>query len=190
LLTRSFAQIACLARLYLAAFCLAGLCLSTIACRDVEYPVPAQLSTPKYRIDAILDRDRTHSSFPESSVISGVQPDIQHYGWSWTNPRAILQFPLNQAEGWDFTARITSIADVLAKSGPQTVTFSINGQIVKTARLDRAGTVEIEFPVSAGLLTQPAKTDVVMATQPCLAQASGPPLCVLLQRIGFTREPF
>jgi hypothetical protein len=180
LIVRNFTHIACLA----------GACVAITACRDIEFPGPAQRSTPKYRVDAVLDRDRTHSSFPESSVISGVQPDIQRYGWSWTNPLAVFRFPLDRAEGWNFIARITAIADVLTKSGPQTVTFTINGQIVKTARLDHAETVEIQFPVSAGLLTEPAKTGVVMATQPCLPQGAAPPLCIVLQRIGFTRESF
>jgi hypothetical protein len=163
-------------------------CLTAGACRQVSYPVPAQRSVPGYRIDAVLDRDTAHTWFPESSVLSGVQPDSEHFGWSWTNPRAEFLLPLDQAQDWNFTAKITTIHDVLLNTGPQTVTFLLNNHPVKTLLLDRPETVEVDVPIAAALLQNPATTHVVMTAAPCLAQTDGPPLCVVLHRIGFTRE--
>lgn len=140
---------------------------------------------PKYHLNAVLELDHTRTSWPGASVVSGVLPDDQGVGWSWISPHSTVRFKLDEAAMWVFEAKITAVEAVLAKTGPQTENFLVNGHPVKTLVLDHAGSWEVQVPLPDAL---PADTTVELVSEPCLAQPEGLPLCVLLHRVGFTRE--
>jgi hypothetical protein len=147
-----------------------------------------QRAASTYRLTAVLDMDSNQTSRPRASITSEVLPDDKGFGRSWTDAHPAFRFHLDESEGWQFEAKTSAVDAVLAKTGPQTARFLVNGETVKTIRLDCAGSYDFHLPLAARHFTQPASTAVELIITPCLTQPPGGPFCVWLHRIGFTRD--
>jgi hypothetical protein len=166
--------------------CLVAVCFCATGCSDPIYPVPVQRARPAYRLRQFLEMGSGVES-PWASIADGVMPAGPGLDWSWTSEHPAFVFRLDQAEGWDLEVKLTSPEVVIAKTGPQHVTVSVNGAVAGVAILDRSRSWELHFPVRPELLENPANTQVTLAIAPCLPQSKGLPFCTLLHRIGFSR---
>jgi hypothetical protein len=167
--------------------CIVAVSFCAAGCSEAVYPPPVQRTRPAYRLRQFLEMG-SGADFPWASIVGGVMPTAPGLDWSWTSERPSFLFRLDQTDGWDLEIKLTSPEVVIAKTGPQHVTVSINGVVTGTAILDRSRSWELRFPVRPELLERPAATRVSLSIEPCLPQPKGPPFCTLLHRIGFSRD--
>jgi hypothetical protein len=170
-------------------FLLLAAAVFSAGCGQVYYPPPPQRGEQPHRIMEILDMTGGRPTETWGSVVAGVQdsgdPNID---WRWAADRSVFRFRLDEFEGWRLAASITAARTVLDKTGPQRVTFEVNGKTVGAAALDVSRRYDLSFPVDAELLKGTAPVIVDMTASPCLTELRGPPFCVLLHKIGFVRE--
>ena len=172
-------------------FLIAALFFTAAGCREVSFPVPQQRSMPEFRLRQILEirpeSDGFAATAQNSSIIGGVLPVAPGLDWSWTTAHPAFRFKLDQPSGWDLDIKLTTADVVFDKIGPQQLTVFVNGTKTGSATLDQCRTWLLRFPVAPALLPDPAETRVTLAIAPCLPQPEGPPLCILLHNVGFTR---
>jgi hypothetical protein len=163
--------------------------LSVTGCGQVFYPPPPQRSEQPHRVIEILDMTGGRPTETWGTIVSGVHTGFDpNADWRWVAERAVFQFKLEDTAAWSLSARITAAHAVLDKTGPQRVTFAVNGQTVGTVTLDVSRRYDLSFPLAAELLKSAAPVVVDMNASPCLPQEKGPPFCVLLHKIGFVKE--
>jgi hypothetical protein len=123
------------------------------------------------------------------TVITGVSTRATGADWVWAYDRSAFDLTVDPDPGpWSLDAKITAAAVVLSKTGPQTVRFRVNGVAVGSVRAAQEGTQTYRFAVHPETLRRASDAYVEMSVEPCLVPPSGPPLGVLLHRIGFSRE--
>jgi hypothetical protein len=124
------------------------------------------------------------------SVVSGVHNvSDPHADWRWVAGQSVFHFTLQEFEGWSLSVKLTAAKAVLDKTGPQRVSFTVNGRPAGSVSLDSSRTYDLAFPVAAAVLQSVQPITVTMDAAPCLNQQYGPPFCVLLHQIGFVQEP-
>lgn len=173
----------------------AALVLSGCGQRPV-FPVPPQRTAQEFRVQ---DRFRAGApaQHPGIKTVSGIRPTGTGLDWTWTTEHAALRIALDLSSSlrWDLDAKITCAGAVLDKTGPQHLTFLVNGKVVGKATLDAARTWNLRFPVQPELLRETSKREkpgdgplVEILIDPVLPDAAGPPFGVLLHEIGFTHD--
>ena len=157
-----------------------------------DFPVPPQRTAQEFRVEDLF-RAGAPTQPPGIRLVSGIRPTGKGLDWTWTTDHAALRIALDPQPGarWDLDAKITCAGVVFEKTGPQQVTFLVNGATVGTATLDAARTWNLRFPVDAALLRTAASKEgalVEMRIDRTLPDAAGPPFGVLLHEIGFTHD--
>ena len=122
---------------------------------------------------------RDHVAYVVSGVMDGDSPDPTR----WTTPRAKLKFDLYPAPAV-FHAKFW-VPDFIAKTGPRTMTISVNGEPVGSLPLSQDGMNEITFPVPASEITMNGFTIVDMDVTNAWKDAAGIGYGVVLLSAGF-----
>jgi len=169
--------------IFLAALCATG-------CGQVFLPPPEQRVEAPHQVKELLDMTGGRSEEAWGSVVSGIDKAFQPGAdWRWASERSVFRFKLDEFTGWSLSVRLTGARAVLDKTGPQRVTFQVNGHVAGAATVDADRSYQLSFPVDAAVLKSAAPIVVTMDAGPCLIQPYGPPYCVLLHSIGFQQEP-
>jgi hypothetical protein len=77
----------------------------------------------------------------------GVGADIGAGTWRWAARRAVLDFPLGDADRYRFAAEITVPPFSFEQTGPVNIAFSINGHPLDSIRFDAAAQKRFEHDV-------------------------------------------
>ena len=124
------------------------------------------------------------------SVVSGVHPwGDPNADWRWASEHSVFHFKLDEFAGWTLHVRVTAAKAVLDKTGPQHVSFEVNGRPAGSLAMNVSRTYDLAFPIDAATLEKANPVVVTMDAGPCVSQQYGPPFCVLLHTIGFVQEP-
>jgi len=166
------------------------LVLCCAACDRPYYPPPPQRTLGKHTVAMLLDL--TGGCPPEAwgAIVSGIHSTYDpRADWRWAGEQSTFTYQLDDYTGWNLAAHLTAAQAVLDKTGPQTVTFEVNGRPVGAATLGTSRRYDLTFPVTPDLLRSAVPVTVRMTAAPCVPADTGPPFCVLLHSIGFAREP-
>ena len=165
---------------------LASLC--QLGCDRVYYPPPPQKTPQKHTVEMLLDMTAGRPAEAWGSIVSGIHKGgAPGADWRWTGDRAVFRFIPGVASGWSVAAHLTAAQPVLDKTGPQQVSFEVNGEPVGSATLDVSRRYDLTFPVGPDLMGS-GTVELRMMVTPCVPAQYSPPYCVLLHSIGFERD--
>ena len=156
------------------------------------FSVPPQRTAQEFRVQDLF-RAGAPTQPPGIRLVSGIRPTGIGLDWTWTTDHAALRLALDPQSNarWDLDAKITCAGVVLDKTGPQHLTFVVNGETVGKATLDAARIWNLRFPVDPARLRAAGSGEGVLVEiliDRTLPDAGGPPFGVLLHEIGFTHE--
>lgn len=123
----------------------------------------------------------------DAYIVSDIAKGDQS-AWRWTGKRPTMRFYLTGTAGWKFSADFSIAEATFKDTGPVTLQFLANGQVVDTQRYDKPGNYKIEKAVPPSLLKANADNDVAIEIDKVwLSPSDGAKLGVLLTSLGFTR---
>lgn len=166
------------------------LVLIVSACRNMPGPFappvqrqPLEEFRP-YRMSAIVDMAdedaKTHFVQDLTSNASAT--------WRWTGQQPTLRVRMRSVENLRYVIDFAISGAMLAKTGPLTVSFLVNDRVLDRVRYDRDGAQHFENAVPPGWVT--AGEDVTVGAsinQAWIPPEGGPPLGIMLTRIGLTQ---
>ena len=108
------------------------------------------------------------------SIVSGVTDSYDpNLDWRWATEHSVFHFKLDQFDGWRLVAHVTTARTVLDKTGPQHVTFEVNGQTQGAVTLDSSRGYDLSFPMTAALLAKaPRRSWWNMDSEPLCASSN------------------
>lgn len=160
------------------------------ACQNI----PGPLATPvqrqplenfrPYRISAIVDMsdEGAPAHFVQDLASNATS------AWRQTGKRPTLKIRMRSAENLRYTIDFAVDGVMLRNTGPLTVSFLVNDQVLDRVRYDREGAQHFEKAVPAGWVTAGQETTVgAEIDKPWVPPEGGPQLGILLMRIGLTQ---
>ena len=167
-----------------------GAALLAVACQNTPAPrAPPVQREPledfrPYRMSAIVDMsdEDAPSHFVQDLTSNAAST------WRWTGQRPTVRVRIRSAENLRYTIDFAAAEATMLKTGPVTVSFLVNGQVLDRVRYNRPGTQHFEKPVPAGWVT--AGQDVTLGAEVDKTWADpggGPELGIILMRIGLTQ---
>ncbi len=154
--------------------------------RDVSYPPPLQrhFGQPAGAVTFIEMDDVRAPVF----VAGGIRGTVEGTGWRWTRERPELRFMLDRTEGWkvalDFSLPDANFRD----TGPVTVAFYVNGELLERVRFTTAGDKHFEKAVPAAWLKSGDLNLISAEVNPVwVSPDDGAKLGMVLHRAGFVR---
>jgi hypothetical protein len=158
-------------------------------CAQVYVPLPPQRSEQPHIVREVLDMTGGRPENTWGGIDAGISKDfIPGADWRWATEHSAFHFKLSELDGWSLEARITAVQAVMDKTGPQKVSFQVNGKTVGAAELKVSRNCDFSFPMDPALLQRSAPVSVTLDASPCLPQEHGPDFCVLLHTIGFVKQ--
>jgi hypothetical protein len=107
-------------------------------------------------------------------------------GWCWTLAQPQLRFILNSVERQKFVADFGVMEATFAQTGPLTVSFRINGQLLGEVYCPKPASMHFEKAVPASWLSTKRDTRVTMLTDKLfVSKLDGVALGFTLMRAGF-----
>jgi hypothetical protein len=168
----------------------ASLFLCALGCGPDYYPPPAQRTPRQHAVEAMLDMSAGRPAEEWGKIVAGLQPPGDpNADWRWAGDHATFSFDLSGDDRRSLTAHLTVAQTVLDKTGPQKLTFEVNGTTVGSATLGVSRRYDFSFPVDPALFHRSQPIVVRLLASPCVPAPNGPPYCVLLHSIGFVQEP-
>jgi hypothetical protein len=164
--------------------------LTPSACRNMPGPFapPVQRQPLEdfrpYRMSAIVDMS-------DADAKTHLVQDIATAGaptWRWTGKRPTVRVRMRSADNLRYTIDFALAEDGFRVTGPVTVSFLVNDQILDRARYSRPGAQHFEKAVPAGWVT--AGQDVTVAAEVdelLTSPDDGAKLGIILSRIGLTQ---
>src|SRR6266446_5307426 len=80
-------------------------------------------------------------------VVQDVRDLLEAGAWRWTSPRPELRFYLDDIRGLKFTTDFTVPESGFRRTGPVTISFSVNGQLLDRVKYEKPGKQHFERPV-------------------------------------------
>jgi hypothetical protein len=80
-------------------------------------------------------------------IVQDVKYQLEAGVWRWTSRRPELRIYLDDIRGLKFTADFTVPESGFARTGPVTIAFSINGNLLDRVKCDRPDVRHFEKPV-------------------------------------------
>ena len=164
--------------------------LMASACRNMPGPFapPVQRQPLEdfrpYRMSAIVDMAdedaKTHFVRDLTSNASAT--------WRWTGQWPTLRVRMRSVENVRYTIDFAIAGAMLAKTGPLTVSFLVNDRVLDRVRYNHDGAQHFEKAIPAGWVT--AGEDITVGARvnkPWTPPEGGPPLGIMLTRIGLTQ---
>lgn len=118
-------------------------------------PVAAHRVPPQQHYSAASDPNPLPSFFEMGDlrlnplIVRDISTTPEGAGWRWTRVKPTLSFPLGVSAPRSFAMDFTIIDTVFKTTGPVTLSVSINGHLLGTARCEHAGDFHFEKPVPA-----------------------------------------
>lgn len=165
---------------------LAALALALCSCRQGsdEYPPPEQRpSFEAYRLPAarVLNMDDPDAA---SHFVRDISPGLEA-NWRWTDQRPAVRIRVRDAEKLKYVIDFTLPQATFKDTGPVTVTFTVNDQVLDRVRYTAAGTRHFEKPVPPEWL--PINQDAIVGAEvdkPWISKDDGARLGFVLTRLG------
>ena len=120
-------------------------------------------------------------------IVQDVSGTAEGAGYRWAYKRPELRFMLSKTANVKFTMDFTFPEVTMRQTGPVTVSYYINGQLLDKVRYDTPGEKHFEKPVPALWLRTDGPT--LVAVEPdkvYVAPRDGAKLGFVLTRAGFT----
>ncbi len=117
------------------------------------YPVPPQtVFRPDTEPRSVGPRISMSAPQADNHILSGLITMDQGASWRWTKEKVELRFHLTDAGKRTFFMDLVISDEVLRKTGPQTLRFSIDGRPFASATYDSQGQKRFEAPVPDNLI--------------------------------------
>ena len=129
---------------------------------------------------------RMNESGAEAHLLKDVNTYVEGAGYRWTKQNPTLEFQPAHAVGEKLRLDFGLHSEVLQKTGPITLTISINGKVFDRATFDREGEHHYEKPVPPEYLTPGASAIVAISLDKVLDTPDGNKLGLILTGAGFT----
>lgn len=124
----------------------------------------------------------------DAHIVRDVSPAAEGAAWRWTFQRPELRFWLEQTKAQKLVADFAIAEDTFKSTGPVTVTFFVNGNLLGQQRCPQAGPYRFEKAVPAAWLRTDDFTLVAaQADKLWTSPTDGARLGFILNRIGFVR---
>jgi hypothetical protein len=121
-------------------------------------------------------------------IVKDIQDRPEGSGWRWTNDRPELRYQLDRTDGWKLSMDFSFPAPNFRATGPVTVSFFVNGNLLDKVRYTEAGDKHFEKPVPAAWLRADENTMVrAEVDPPWIAPTDKVKLGMVLYRGGFVR---
>jgi len=109
--------------------------------------------------------------------------------WRWTLDHAVLVFSLNGSLNWELRTRFSVTEETFSRTGPLTMSFSINHKLIATETVNEPGERVFTCLVPKGVIQSGELTEVMVDTEPSwISPKDGAKLAFLLQSIGFVSK--
>ncbi|MCP5113501.1 MAG: hypothetical protein GY953_21920, partial [bacterium] len=108
--------------------------------------------------------------------------------WRWTGPNPTLRYVLKEVEGLSFVAEYSVPSVTLDRTGPVTMSFSINGRFFERRRHAEAGQFTLDKPVERSWLKPEEDNIVAIEIDPVWVAPNGTQLGFILTRAGFIEQ--
>jgi hypothetical protein len=120
---------------------------------------------------------------------SGVSAQLAANAWRWAEKRAVLEIPLaNDVEGRKLAVELTIPPFTFERTGPVQAVFSVNGQIVGTARYDTHGQKRFEHSLPPAWLKPNAGNEVAIEVDKTALELDGKTVRgFILTRVGLVK---
>jgi hypothetical protein len=118
--------------------------------------------------------------------VRDVSPALENGVWRWSGQRPTFRFVLQKTGGLKFTVDFSIAGVVLETTGPQTVSFFINGKLLERVRYSSHGEQHFEKAVDPSWLKPGEDTIAAAEIHPVWESPDGVKLGVILLRAGFT----
>ena len=175
-------------KIRLGLICAASLIAS--ACQNIPGPLPTPVQRQPledfrpYKMSAIVDMsdEDAPTHFVQDLTSNATS------AWRWTGKTPILRVRMRSAENLRYTIDFAVGAVMLRNTGPLTVSFLVNGQVLDRVRYDRDGVQHFEKAVPPGWVTAGQEATVgAEIDKTWIPPEGGPQLGILLMRIGLTQ---
>jgi len=165
------------------------LCLILAGCSGApeEFPPPLQRQMPEpVEIKPHGPFVNMNDEDADEYIVRDIQPYVEGTGWRWTREFPELRFVLNRTKGLKFTMDFAFPEFNFNQTGPVTLSFFVNGQLLDKVRYTTPGDRRYEKPVPAAWLKPGPFTVVrIVVDPPWVSPRDGVRLGFVLHRAGF-----
>jgi len=145
--------------------------------------MPAEVAERKYPAGVLIEMGDPEA---DDAIVRDVQARIEGVGWRWTHEFPELRFLLHRTEKLKFTIDFGFPAPNFKDTGPVTVSFFVNGNLLDKVRYTTAGDKHFEKPVPAAWLKEGEYTVFrAQVDPPWVAPSDKARLGFVLHRVGF-----
>lgn len=121
-------------------------------------------------------------------IVNDIRNQSEGAGWRWTHQRPELRYQLDRTDGWKLSMDFSFPAPNFRQTGPVTVSFFVNGNLLDKVRYAEAGDKHFEKSVPAAWLRTGEYTMVrAEVDPPWVAPVDKVKLGMVLYRGGFVR---
>lgn len=169
--------------------CWLGFLLCLVGCSQEPpyYPVPEQRAPLRPSQGTGL-LPFVEMSAPEASdhFVKDISPALEAGTWRWTGPEPTLRFVLDRIQQPKLVVDFAVAAVTFRETGPVTVSFYVNGQLLDRVRYTAPGNKHFEEAVDPSWLQEGQETIVSMRVEPVwVSPTDGNRLGIILIRAGF-----
>ncbi len=168
----------------------AFLCLVLAGCVSQPdiYAPPAQRKPLDENLSRLQPMLEMSNPMAEQFFVQDIAAGPQTTPWRWTGKRPTVRIALRSTSNYRMQA-VFAIADTTFKAtGPVTVTFYVNDQLLESVKYDSPGTKTFDQPIPMHLLKPMSDNTLAADIDKTWAEKKGdPPLGVILVRIGLVQ---
>jgi hypothetical protein len=118
-------------------------------------------------------------------LVKDISKVVEGGAWRWAYQRPELRFYVDTADHLKFQVDFSLPDQIFVKTGPVTLSVSINGVPLGKQRFDKPGIQKLELPVPAKLVKAGAINNVVVEPDKVWSTADGGKLGFVLVAAGF-----
>lgn len=123
-----------------------------------------------------------------SYIVKDVSAAVESGAWRWVFRRPELRFRLAGVKDAKLVVDLAIAKEAFDATGPVTISFFVNDQLLEAVRYDQPGNKRFEKPVPAGWLRPDAMTRVALEIDKLYkSPQDGAELGFVLSRVGFVR---
>lgn len=169
----------------------AAVTLSALSCTSYpdSYPPPIQRG-PSNGAGSAGFRHFVAMSDPgaEACFVQDISPALEANSWRWTGQRPTLRFVLEEVEELKFTMDFSVPGVTFKETGPATISFFVNGNLLDKVRYNSYGEKHFEKAVDSSWLEAGVDTVVVAEIDPVwVSPKDGTKLGIILVQAGFVK---
>lgn|SRR5579864_284188 len=162
-----------------------GLILAVGCSREPDAYAPSVRREPFSATPAKSHVVNMNDPYAETYIFKDISKVLEAGSWRWAGKRPELRIYLDDVRGLKFTADFAVPQAVLSHTGPVTISFFVNGNLLDKVRCDTAGDRHFEKPVPEAWLRPRWVANVVMAPDKTWVGDYGVVHGFVLTRVGF-----